>query len=174
MTAGTQSRRSPIMSTQRKKSAPMRSILFTKQMRGTWYLLAWRQTVSVWGSTPGHGVKDRDRAVEHAQRALDLDGEVDVARGVDDVDAVAVPVAGGRGRGDGDAALLLLDHPVHGRGALVDLADLVVLAGVEEDALGGRGLARVDVGHDADVANFVEGVLAWRVISVQTLFTYQR
>ena len=26
------------------------------------------------------GVEDRDRAVEHAQRALDLDGEVDVAR----------------------------------------------------------------------------------------------
>ena len=35
-----------------KKSAPSRSILLTKQMRGTLYLLAWRQTVSVWGSTP--------------------------------------------------------------------------------------------------------------------------
>ena len=30
----------------------MRSILLTKQMRGTLYLLAWRHTVSVWGSTP--------------------------------------------------------------------------------------------------------------------------
>ena len=40
------------MSTQRKKSAPTRSILLTKQMRGTWYLLAWRHTVSVCGSTP--------------------------------------------------------------------------------------------------------------------------
>ena len=28
----------------------------------------------------GDGVEQRDRAVEHAQRALDLDGEVDVAR----------------------------------------------------------------------------------------------
>ena len=45
------------MSTQRKKSAPMRSILLTKQMRGTWYLLAWRQTVSVWGSTPATASK---------------------------------------------------------------------------------------------------------------------
>ena len=34
-------------------------------------------------------VEHRDRAVEHAQRALDLDGEVDVAGGVDDVDPVA-------------------------------------------------------------------------------------
>ena len=30
----------------------MRSILFTKQKRGTEYLLAWRHTVSVCGSTP--------------------------------------------------------------------------------------------------------------------------
>ena len=30
----------------------MRSILLTKHMRGTLYLLAWRHTVSVCGSTP--------------------------------------------------------------------------------------------------------------------------
>jgi hypothetical protein len=36
----------------------------------------------------GDRVEQRDRAVEDAQRALDLDGEVDVARRVDDVDAV--------------------------------------------------------------------------------------
>ena len=40
------------------------------------------------GDTVEHG----DGAVEDAQRALDLDGEVDVARGVDDVDRVVVPV----------------------------------------------------------------------------------
>ncbi len=34
------------------KSAPMRSILLTKQMRGTRYLSAWRHTVSDCGSTP--------------------------------------------------------------------------------------------------------------------------
>ena len=89
---------------------------------------------------------------------------------VDDVDAVAdrpragpssgCPEAVGRGRGDGDAALLLLVHPVHGRGAFVDLADLVVDAGVVEDALGRRGLARIDVGHDADVARLLERVFA--------------
>ena len=36
----------------------------------------------------GDGIEQRDRAVEHAQRALHFDGEVDVARRVDDVDAV--------------------------------------------------------------------------------------
>ena len=111
------------------------------------------------------GAEDRDRAVEHAQRALDLDGEVDVAGRVDDLDAVVLPVARGRGGGDRDAALLLLDHPVHGRRALVDLADLVRLARVEQDALGRRRLAGVDVGHDADVARLIEWVLLSHLIS---------
>ncbi len=52
MTAGIDSRRSSTIWTVRKKSAPIRSILLTKQIRGTRYLLACRQTVSVWGSTP--------------------------------------------------------------------------------------------------------------------------
>ena len=72
----------------RSKSAPTRSILLTKAMRGTLYLSAWRQTVSDCGSTPPTAAEDRDGAVEHAQRALHLDGEVDVAGRVDDVDAV--------------------------------------------------------------------------------------
>ncbi len=41
-----------ISSTQRKKSAPILSILLTNTTRGTPYLSAWRQTVSVCGSTP--------------------------------------------------------------------------------------------------------------------------
>ena len=49
-------------------------------MRGTLYLSAWRHTVSDCGCTPATAVEHRDRAVEHAQRALDLDREVDVAR----------------------------------------------------------------------------------------------
>ncbi len=52
MTAGVASRRLSIISTVRKKLAPVRSILLMKHMRGTLYLLAWRQTVSVCGSTP--------------------------------------------------------------------------------------------------------------------------
>src|SRR6201999_4403342 len=99
----------------------------------------------------GDTVVDRDRAVEDTQRALDLDGEVDVAGRVDDVDRVAAPGAlRGRGR-DRDAALLLLLHPVHRGGAVVDFADLVVDTGVVKDALGRSGLARVDMRHDPDV-----------------------
>jgi hypothetical protein len=39
----------------------------------------------------GDGIEDRDRAVEHTKAALDLDGEVDVARSVDDIDRYSSP-----------------------------------------------------------------------------------
>src|SRR5262249_5015749 len=104
----------------------------------------------------GHAVKDGDGTGEHPQGPLHLDGEVDVTGGVDDVDGVVTPAGGRRGGGDGNAALLLLLHPVHRGGALVDLTDLVVDAGVEQDPLGGRGLARVDMRHDPDVADVGE------------------
>ena len=51
-TRGTACRRSSIIFTVRSKSAPVRSILLTKQIRGTRYRSAWRHTVSDWGSTP--------------------------------------------------------------------------------------------------------------------------
>ena len=104
----------------------------------------------------GDRVEQRDRAVEHAQRALDLDREVDVPGRVDDVDAMVLPLRGGGGGGDRDAALLLLLHPVHHGRALVDLADLVGAPGVVEDALGRRRLTGVDVRHDPDVAGVLE------------------
>ena len=43
---------SRMVSTAWKKSAPTRSILLMKQMRGTLYLFPCRQTVSDWGCTP--------------------------------------------------------------------------------------------------------------------------
>src|SRR6185312_9454852 len=99
-------------------------------------------------------------AVEHAKRALHLDGEIDMARGVDDVQPLAVPECGRGSRGDGYAALLLLLHPVHRRGTFVHFADLVALAGVIEDALRSRGFAGVDMRHDTEVAVVLDGMLA--------------
>ncbi len=73
-------------------------------------------------------------------------------RGVDDIEPVVVPIAGRGGRSDRDAAFLFLFHPVHDRCAIMDFADLVALAGIIEDALGRRGLAGVNMGHDPEVA----------------------
>ena len=100
-------------------------------------------------------------AVQHAQAALDLDSEVHVARRVDDVQPAAAPVAGRGGGRYRDAALLLLLHPVHRSGALVRLAYLIVDARIEQYALRGRGLARVDVGHYADVSRIFKRIILW-------------
>ena len=81
------------------------------------------------------GAEDHDRPVQHAQRAFDLDGEVDVAGGVDQVDDVVVPLDLGGGGGDGDAALALQVHVVH-RGPAVaafDLLHAVDAAGVIQE-----------------------------------------
>jgi hypothetical protein len=114
------------------------------------------------GLDTADGVEDGDRAVEHTQRPLDLDREVDVAGRVDDVDPVVLPATRRRRGRDGDAALLLVHHPVHDGRALVDLTDLVGATGVVQDPLGRGGLARVDVGHDPDVARARERELANR------------
>ena len=108
----------------------------------------------------GHAVEAGHSAIEHTERTLDFNREVDVAGGVDDVDAVIVPEAGGCRRGDRDATLLLLLHPVHRRSAIMHFADLVGLAGVIEDPLGRGGLAGVNMRHDADVAVFFERIIA--------------
>ena len=47
---------------------------------------------------------------------------------------------------------------VHRRGAFMHLADLVALAGVVEDPLGGRGLPGIDVRHDAEIAVVLDWV----------------
>src|SRR5258708_3552371 len=106
------------------------------------------------------GIEHAYRAIEHAQRTLDFDGEVDVAGGVDDVQTLAVPERGGSGRCDGDATLLLLLHPVHRRGTFVHFADLVALAGVIKDALGGRGPAGIAMRHDTAIAVVLYGMNA--------------
>ena len=114
------------------------------------------------GLDAGNAVEHHDRAVEHAQRAVHLDGEVDVARGVDQVDLLVAPERGHRGALNRDAALLLLLQVVGRRRRLqilgiVDVDDRVLAPRVIQDALGRRRLPGVDVGDDADVADVGKG-----------------
>ena len=124
------------------------------------------------GLNTGHRVEHSNGAVEHPKRPLHLDGEVDVPGCVDDVDDMVVPGAGGCGRRDRDAALLLLLHPIHDGRALMDFTQLVGASRVVEDPLRDRGLARVDVGHDPDVADLLEVDGACHEVLV--LLDYQR
>ena len=102
------------------------------------------------------GAQDRHSAVEHAKRTLDLDREVHMTRGVDDVDPHALPVTGGSSRGDRDAALLLLLHPVHGGGTLMGLTESVIDTGVEQNTLSRRRFACIDVCHDANISRILK------------------
>ena len=106
----------------------------------------------------GDAVEHDDCAVQHAQRAVDLNREVHVPRRVDDVDLLLAPERRHRGTLNGDAALLFLFQVVRRRRRLqilgvMDVDDRVLAPRVVEDALGRRRLAGVDVGDDSDVAD---------------------
>lgn len=105
------------------------------------------------GLHPSHRIEDDHPPIEHPQAAFHLHGEINVPRGVDDVDDMVAPMAGGGGSGNGNAPLPLLCHPIHHRRPFVHLAHLVGAASVEEDALGDGRLAGIDVSDDADVAH---------------------
>ena len=112
-----------------------------------------------------HRVKDRHSAIEHAQRPLHFGGKVHVAGRIDDVDANVAPHAGRCGRRDGNAALLLLLHVIHGRGALMHFANAVRDARVKQDALCRCRFSGVDVRHDADVPATIQRYGTSHVIS---------
>ncbi len=109
----------------------------------------------LWLNAAG-ATEDADAAVENLEGAVNFDGEVDVSWGVDDVELVAFPEAGGSGRLDRDAAFCFLFHEVHGGCAVVDLTDFVDFAGELENAFGGGRFTGVNVGENADVAVFGE------------------
>jgi hypothetical protein len=102
------------------------------------------------------GVDDEHRALAGGEAARDLVVEVDVARRVDEIQDVVLPVVGpvlqAHGAGlDGDAALALEIHLVEDLRLHLALVDGVALL---EQPVGERGLAVVDVGHDAEITQF--------------------
>src|SRR6185503_1402770 len=72
------------------------------------------------------------------------------------------------------AAFLLLLHPVGDRIAVINVANFVNEAGVEEDSLGRGGLAGIDVRGDANIASPLQGILAVRRIDLFILHCDQR
>jgi len=78
-----------------------------------------------------------------------------VAGGVDDIDAVAVPVDRGILRQDGDAAFFFLivavHHPLGGDRTFAEGTRLL------QQAIDESGLAVIDVGDDGDIAEVFNG-----------------
>ena len=110
---------------------------------------------------PSNSIKNGHGAIENAEGALYLRREVNVPWGVNDVDPMVAPEAGGRRGSNSDTPLLLLLHPIHNSCAVVHLAQLVGDPRVIQDTLGGRRLPSIYMRHDADVPRLIELDLPW-------------
>jgi hypothetical protein len=103
----------------------------------------------------GLTVKYGDRAIKDAQRTFHLDGEINVSRSIDNINLVAFPKTGSGRGSNSDTALLFLIHPIHFCRTFMDLADLMLLSGLEKDTFGKSSFAGINVSHDADIADLV-------------------
>ena len=98
------------------------------------------------------------RTVKYTHGTFYFDSEVNVPRGVDDVYAMRFillshtrPERSSRCGGNGDTTLLLLLHPVHSSGAVMNFTDFMVYTGVEQNTFGSSGFTGVDVCTDTDI-----------------------
>lgn len=103
---------------------------------------------------PLDGVDEDERRVREARSGGDLGAEVDVARGVDEADAVAGPGAERDGGGlHGDSPPLLLVEVVHEAEPSGELRVEEPVPARRHQVVGQRGLAVVHVREDARVAD---------------------
>jgi hypothetical protein len=110
------------------------------------------------GLDTAYSTKDGDHPIKHPHGALYFNGEIDVTRGVDDIDAIIFP-AGGNGRSrDGDASLSFLFHPIGDGGTIVHLTHLVDYPRIEKDPFCRRGLASINMRGNTDISNSVQRV----------------
>ena len=105
---------------------------------------------------PAHSAESCDSAVKHPEGTLHLYGKVHVSGSVDEVDligfSVIMPEGRSSSRGNGDTPFLLLNHPVHCSGTLMNLSDTMSLSRIIKYTFRRRRLSGVDVGHYADVS----------------------
>ena len=93
------------------------------------------------------GTQNQNGSVEYSQRTLNFNREVNVARRINQVNGVAIPLNLSRGTGDRDPTLFLKFHVIHGGtvAAATDLFDFVDTTCVEQDSLTEGRLARVNM-----------------------------
>ena len=111
------------------------------------------------------GTEHRNRSVKHAERPLHLYREIHVSGRIDDVDTVSLPKARRRGGGDGNTSFLFLLHPVHRRGAVMDLAELMGLSGIEKDPFRCRCFSRINMSHDTDITRIFKRVFSTHIFA---------
>jgi hypothetical protein len=100
--------------------------------------------------------QNRDTSVKDTQGTFNFYREVNVTRGVNDVDAASVPVAGSSCGCDRDTSLLFLFHVVHGSSTVVSLTQFVVYTCVKQNTLRGSGLTGINVSHDTNISSIFQ------------------
>src|SRR5699024_6810834 len=106
-----------------------------------------------------HRVQNEDRPVQNAECALNFNREVNVARGVDDVDRHALPVDVRCRRLNGDTFLFLEFHVVHRRARAIftaDFGDLMDSAGGTENALAQGGCTGIKVRGNSNISQLAQ------------------
>ena len=100
------------------------------------------------------------RTVQNTQRTLNLNGEINVAGSIDNVDTVALPKTGSCGGGNGNTTLLLLGHPVHLSGTVVSFTDFMSFAGIEQNSFSQSSFTGIDMGHDTDITRICQRIFS--------------
>src|SRR5439155_25136765 len=99
------------------------------------------------------GVNNHQGKVAHAQRAQTFADEIEITRGVDDVDFLAQPLRMQQGRMDGDFSLLFADVVIGDGRAVGNAAHPVDDATTNQHGLGQHGLAGRRVTEDGEVSD---------------------
>ncbi len=107
------------------------------------------------GLNASHRIEYHDAPIEDPKAPLHLSGEVHMPRSIDNVDAMVQPMAGSSGRGNGDPPFPFLSHPVHHRGAIIHIAQLIGATGIVENPLGKGCLTCIDMGDDSNIPDLL-------------------
>ena len=99
------------------------------------------------------GIDHQKHAVHHLHDALDFAPEIRVARRVDDVDPITVPMKSRVLRANGDSLLALEIHRIHH--ALLDLLIGAKRPRLPQQLIDQRRLAVIDVRNDSDITDFI-------------------
>jgi hypothetical protein len=110
------------------------------------------------GLHPCHGVENHYPTIQHTQAALNFSSEIDMTGRIYDVNLAISPEAGHHRSGDSDSPLPLLLHPIRNGRPIVHIAHAVGATRVEENPLGRRSLARINVRDDANIPYELEGM----------------
>ena len=100
----------------------------------------------------GDGIDKNHRPIHNSETTLRIKGKIGITRGVDDIDAVFVPIDVACGCTDGDVSLLLFRFVVQGGSSVVHAPRAVRLARQVEKRFAQGGFSRSPVSDDSQIS----------------------